>query len=527
MFAAFSKAVKDLDSQAISGGIPSLSLMERAAYGIFTCAENALGSLYGRRIVVFCGSGNNGGDGVAFCRIAQSRGALVRCILTGDPDRLSTDMAAFLKLYSDEGGSSVLFSTDDKGIVEDTLSADLIIDAIYGIGFHGELTGNARLAAQLINRSSSPVISADLPSGAETDSALISTDCVKADYTVSFTCLKPAHCIQPAKTVCGKIIVWDIGIPKALVDSTLSQDSRSTILLTDESFLDNIIPKRKADTHKGHYGKVLVAGGCVGFTGAPYLAAAAACRTGSGLVYLAVPESIYTIEASRCGEIICMPFSDKGGHFSFDALEGLLSLAEKCDVCVIGPGLGRSEESDRLVHALLEKVSCPVILDADGINALAENINILHVRALNGGKTILTPHDVEFARLGGDLTGGRLKGCAGLTERLSSIVVLKGNTTITASPEGKYIVNTTGNPGMAKGGSGDVLAGIIGSLAGQHISLAEAAAAGVFIHGAAGNLAAERLGEYGMLPSDIISDIPNVLKKYNSTANNNTTRGGT
>jgi len=526
MFAAFSKAVKALDTRAIAGGIPSLSLMERAALGICSVAENAAGSLFGRKIAVFCGSGNNGGDGVAFCRIARGRGALVKCVLTGNPEKLSPDTASFLKRFCDEGGSPVIFDPEDESLAEYTLSADLIIDAMYGIGFRGALTGNERLAARLINSSSATVISADLPSGAEADSALVSGDCVRADYTVSFTCLKPVHCVQPAKSVCGKVIVCDIGIPKALIDSMLENEPGSTVLLTDYSFLDGVIPQRKADTHKGDYGKVLVVGGCIGYTGAPWLAASAAFRTGSGLVYMAVPESIYAIEAARCGEIICMPFAARDGRFSDEALEGLMSLAGKCDVCVIGPGLGRSEASDRLVFGLLERTECPVVLDADGINAVSGNINVLHDRAMRGRETIITPHDVEFARLGGDLTGGRLKGCADLSARLSSVVVLKGNTTVIASPEGKCIVNTTGNPGMAKGGSGDVLAGIVASLAGRHICPAEAAAAGAFIHGAAGDLAAGRLGEYGMLPSDIISEIPNVLKKYNSGVTGNNSGGG-
>jgi hydroxyethylthiazole kinase-like uncharacterized protein yjeF len=307
----------------------------------------------------------------------------------------------------------------------------------------------------------------------------------------------------------------------------LSEPSGIIVRLADRKFLDDVIPIREPDTHKGNYGKVLVIGGSVGYTGAPYLSALAAFRTGAGLVCLAVPEKIYEIEAAKCNEIICLPFEDdKAGHFSHAAVERLLALSEKYDVCVLGPGLGRSGESDRLVLDLLERLDLPVILDADGINAVAENINVLEIRAKKGGKTVVTPHDVEFQRLGGDLTEGRLDGCVRLSERLSSTVVLKGNTSIVVSSEGKMFVNTTGNPGMAKGGSGDVLAGIIASLAGQGIDLANAAAAGVFIHGAAGDSAAGRVGEYGMLPSDLIDEIPGILKKYDSSGSHVKSGGG-
>jgi NAD(P)H-hydrate epimerase len=209
-----------------------------------------------------------------------------------------------------------------------------------------------------------------------------------------------------------------------------------------------------------------------------------------------------------------MPFDQIDGKLSLKALDKLLTLAEKCDVCVIGPGMGRSEESDLLAIELLGRIACPVVLDADGINAVSGNINVLIGRSSNGMKTVLTPHDVEFERLGGSLSGGRLKGSLDLAALTGSTVVLKGNTTITASPDGTAYVNTSGNPGMAKGGSGDLLAGIIASLAGQGLDLCRASAAGAFIHGAAGDLAASSRGEYGMLPTDLLSEIPAVLKKY-------------
>ena len=200
------------------------------------------------------------------------------------------------------------------------------------------------------------------------------------------------------------------------------------------------------------------------------------------------------------------------------AADDLLAAAEKCDVCVIGPGLGLNENTVRLTEILLEGIDIPIVLDADGINAVSKNINILAERASKGSCTILTPHDVEFARLGGDLSAGRVVAARSLSVKHGAIVVLKGNTTVTALPNGKTMINTSGNPGMAKGGSGDILAGMIGSLVGQGLNIESAVPAAVYFHGAAGDSAAKRLGEYGMLPVDLLSEVPVVLKKFESTS---------
>jgi len=513
-----SRFVREMDRAAIASGIPSLVLMERAAYGIYECAARVLGNVYGKKIVIFSGTGNNGGDGLAFARIAKKEGADVHCFLTGDPGRMTADTAENYRLIRNDGIDPVRFQPDNKSHADTVRDADLIIDAIYGIGFHGKLSGTAAEAAKIINTSKAPVIAADIPSGAEADSGIVSEGCVIADHTVTFTCLKPALCIQPAKSYCGEITVHDIGIPQSCIDEAFeSENAREpyhSIELIDGSFLRGLLPPRKADSHKGNYGKVLVVGGRVGYTGAPYLAALSAYRTGSGLVYMAVPESIYEIEASKCAEIICLPFESSNGGFSSRAADSLISLAEKCDVCVIGPGLGLNEDTVLLTEELLKRIAIPVVLDADGINAIAGNINILAERASLRRCTVITPHDVEFGRIGGDLSYGRIYAARAMSARLGSVVVLKGNTTVTALPEGNVFVNSSGNPGMAKGGSGDVLAGMIGSLIGQGILVDRAAAAGVYFHGAAGDRAAERFGEYGMLPTDLISEIPAVLRKF-------------
>lgn len=281
----------------------------------------------------------------------------------------------------------------------------------------------------------------------------------------------------------------------------------------DEQYLTRCITPRLPDTHKGDYGKVLIIGGSIGYTGAPVLCSRAALRSGAGLVFLATPMCIYPIQASRCVEEVCVPAPSDDIGFARSAADELVERAAGCNVCIIGPGLGRSAGAKHIVYETIRRYHGPLIIDADGINAVSENIDILRERT---GETILTPHAVEFSRLGGNTDNGRESGALKLARSLNSVVVLKGNRTVVASPDGTVLVNTTGNPGMAVGGSGDVLAGVIGSLVGQGLDALHAAACGVYIHGLAGDMAADELGEFGMLPSDIIGKLPYTLKRFSS-----------
>ena len=279
---------------------------------------------------------------------------------------------------------------------------------------------------------------------------------------------------------------------------------------TSRALVRKLLPIRSRNTHKGDYGRVLLLCGSVGFSGAAVLAAKAASRTGSGLVYLGVPEAIYPIAASHCLSQIVFPLAcDEEGRFTLDALEKIKEMLPRMDAVLIGPGIGRSEEVSKLVFELIRICEVPLILDADGINALEGHIDILRGSSC---PIILTPHDGEFARIGGDLTtSDRTAETMRVSMMTNAIVLLKGHRTIITDGFNVYR-NMTGNPGMATGGSGDVLSGIIVSLLGQHIMPLEAVAAGAWIHGAAGDLCAEEIGEYGMIPEDIIRRIPRLLK---------------
>ena len=279
-------------------------------------------------------------------------------------------------------------------------------------------------------------------------------------------------------------------------------------LVLDHDKVLSFLPERPVDGHKGTFGKILLLCGSRGYTGAAALAAMGALRTGAGLVYLGVPDCIYEIEAIKLTEPVIIPVADDGTTYDSTAVEKILALLQGKDAVLIGPGIGQSQGSEAVVCAVLENFKGPVVLDADGINVMDTHKDILRERT---GSTILTPHDGEFRRFGGILTDDRAESAAELAKDLNVIVLLKGHRTVITDGKCTYI-NTTGNPGMATGGSGDVLSGIIVSLLGQGIPPLEAAASGAWLHGAAGDLCAHEIGQSGMLPSDMVNVLPRLLK---------------
>lgn len=269
-----------------------------------------------------------------------------------------------------------------------------------------------------------------------------------------------------------------------------------------------LLPDRDENAHKGDFGKILLLCGARGYTGAAYLAAMGALRSGAGLVYLGVPDSIYGIEAVKLNEPVVFPLPDKGGMLGEDAVPEILACLPQMDAVLIGCGMGKSSGTLAVLRAVLKRAACPVIVDADGINLLAAHKDILRERT---APTVLTPHDGEFARLGGDLNADRTAETVRLARELRCIVLRKGHRTLITDGNALYR-NTTGNPGMAVGGSGDMLAGMITALIGQGVDPLTAAACGAYLHGAAGDVCAEQIGQYGMLPGDMLSVLPRLLK---------------
>lgn len=509
---ATAEQMRNLDRQAIEHyRIPSVDLMERAAEGI--CAE-ALKLVQGKsgkcRAAVFCGSGNNGGDGIAAARLLFLSGAKTRVFLVGSYEKLTPDALEMTRRLSECGIELEPFDPDSNEQKNWTMCCDLLVDALFGIGLCREIAADSPNAAAVdwINTAPGKVVAADIASGVAADNGNVLGCAVQADVTVTFTLPKIGHYVGDGAAASGKVRVWDIGIPKNLVRELVC--SAQT---TEPEFVRASLPRREPEGHKGTFGKLLIVGGSGAYTGAPYLTAEAAQRTGCGLVFLGVPQSIWAVEAQKCAGP--MPFalpSDKNtGILTLRALPEIAKRLDDCDVLALGPGLGRSVQSDKLVRALLRQTKKPVVLDADGINALSGHIDCLDAR--RGRITVLTPHDGEFARLGGDLFGGdRVKAARDFAMAHGCILVRKGHHTITATPQGNVLVNDNGNTGLAKGGSGDVLTGIIASLLCQGATPVQAAACGVWLHGRAGDFAAAELTEYCVTPPDVIRMLPRAFQ---------------
>jgi len=494
-----SKMMRDADSSAIHvSGVPSTWLMTNAAGHVARAAMDLMDVK--RRAVIFCGSGNNGGDGVAAALYLLRRGVELRVILVGSRERLTDDTAEMERRLTELGAILEDFSELDIEDLERFIkSSGVIIDAILGIGLDREISGDVLYAVNLINAAEAPVVSADIASGVQADTGRILGNAVHADVTVTFTKAKAGHFVEPGCTCCGELKIVDIGIPKELADG--AEINIHAVMPEDVA-----LPKRNPISHKGDYGKLLLIGGSVGYTGAPTLAARAAVRAGAGLVSLGVPASIYQITAVKNDEAMPFPLADRDGRLSIDALPVILDKLASCDVCAIGMGLGRSEELNGLVQNLVAESNKPLIIDADGLFALAQDMTALE-RAKK--PIILTPHEGEFIRMGGDLTGGRLGAAREFAEKHGCVLLLKGHHSICAFPDGEVCIIPNGSPGMAKGGSGDVLSGIIAAMMGQ-LPLKRAVITAAYLHARAGEICAEKYGEYAMTPGDIIENLCNV-----------------
>ena len=505
-----SAQMRELDKIAIKERhIPSIDLMERAAEGVAEAVLALLPEKPSRcRAAALCGSGNNGGDGIAAARLLFLKGVRVRCFLVGDYEKLTPDSMEMTRRLSDCGVELERFDPKAEEQLGYIRRCDAVIDTVFGVGLNREVTEGSVFAAaiDLMNESRGHVIAADIASGVEADTGRILGRAVRAERTVTFTFPKIGQAVGEGAIYSGQVSVEDIGIP-----ADLKRKLTSAAQTVEPDFVGWALPPRQADGHKGTFGKLLIVGGAVGYTGAPYLAASAAVRTGCGLVSLGVPEVIWPVEAAKCTSAMPFPLPEKGGMLSGKAMPQILKKLSGCDVLALGPGLGRSEETARLVWELL-KTEKPVVLDADGINALAGHMDVLDAR--RGRVTILTPHDVEFARMGGELRGGdRVKAARDFAVSHGCVLVLKGHRTVTAAPEGTGLVNTTGSSGLAKGGSGDVLTGVIASLLAQGAGAVQAAAAGAWLHGRAGDLAQKELTAYGTTPEDTVHRLPAAIRE--------------
>ncbi len=493
-------------------GIPGSILMENAGRGVVDRVVAATGSVAGKRVTVVCGKGNNGGDGFVVARHLLLRGALVDVILLARPTEVAGDARihlAILRKFQKSASASLRVSfqsarfTPPQGVVP-----AIVVDALFGTGYSGVPRGVAASAIRWINTSGAYVVAVDVPSGLDAATGMASGDVVRAHLTVSMAAEKVGQYIGAGPDQCGRIEVVDIGITPAF-----DPVRNVRVFRHDDASVAQLLPRRTRTAHKYSVGKVLVIGGSRQYTGAPVYAALAALRSGAGAVVLAIPAGVRQVIASRTKDVLLQSLSESpAGTVAQCALGELAERIAWADALVVGPGLGRHPETDAFVRELFVSCPRPLLVDADALVALCDGPARQWKRP---AATVLTPHSGELARLLGTtasaVEGDRMNTARSTARRLSSVLVLKGASTLCAAPDGTVVVNTTGNPGMATIGSGDVLAGLIGGLIAQGMPSFEASAAGVYLHGRSGDLAAARFGQRSLLASDILALLPQAV----------------
>lgn len=490
--------------------IPGLVLMENAALGVVEAICRRFSEV--SDVLVFCGPGNNGGDGLAIGRHLTLRGFSIHVLLIGWSRNRSDDAHCQLEICERQGLAITRIETADelRELAPEGLRADLWVDAIFGTGLSRPLEGVFAEAVRWLSSGLAPVLSVDLPSGLDASDSNEIGPSAKADLTVTFAAPKRAHVFSPAAMRCGEVIVTDLGMPDQVIEQA---PGFLHLLVGDEltRWLHDPLP----DDHKGRFGHCLVVAGSKGKAGAAILAARGAVVAGAGLVTVAVPEPLCSTVDSASLESMTLPLSsDRHGGLTIDAADEVLEAIEGKSCLAVGPGLGTSGGTVTAVRRLLEESDLPAVVDADGLNAFGGQTNRLERRK---APTVLTPHPGEAARLFqtnvDTVQADRIDFVRGRAMEHGVVIVLKGHQTLVAAPDGTVFVNSTGNPGMASGGSGDVLTGLIAALLAQDYDPVVAACLGVYLHGLAGDLALEGRGLEGLRAGDLLASLPEAFQR--------------
>ena len=495
----------DLDRETQAAGVPADVLMERAGRAVARAARELAGGAYGRRAVVVAGKGNNGGDGFVAARHLARAGVRTTVVLLEDEDALREPSATNARRLGEVAAVRVR-RFDEHGLGRELARADVAIDAIFGTGFRGMPEDEWAAAIAGINAATAPVVAVDIPSGVNGATGVVEGEAVAADLTVTFGAAKLGAVLMPGAEHAGVIRVVDIGFPDELL--------RADAWLTEPSDVSSWLPARTADTHKRASGVLVVVAGSRDMTGAARLIATAAGRIGAGLVTVAAPDA--ALRAIQAGLVestfLSLPQTDDG-VIARDAIQPLLERLARADALAIGPGLGTDEETVAFVREVVRRCPVPLVLDADGLNAFAGDAAALAERE---AEAVLTPHAGEFARLTGvkarDLEADRPRQVRDLADRTGAVTVLKGSRTTIADPHGRLVVNVTGSPVLATAGTGDVLTGMIGGLLARGTATLESAAAATYLHGLAGLLAGDELGE-GTLAGDVVDRIAEAIDR--------------
>ena len=503
--------MREADRRTINDiGIPSIVLMENAGRQAVAAMEAAFETLHSSRVGVLCGRGNNGGDGFVIARTLVQRGVETSVFLLGSVSEIRGDARTNLEVLGRIGLTVVEITTaqDWELHFSEVSECDILVDAIVGTGFHGRLNGMLETVVADVNELGVPVIAIDLPTGLSADSHEVDGDAIEASMTVTLAAPKIPLVFPPADSHCGDLVIADIGIPLPLIDEV---EGPYLELLTRERMRE-LIPARTAESHKGDFGHVLIVAGSFGKTGAAHLAALGALRCGAGLVTIATPRSCVPVLASMAAEYMTEPLDETpAGTIDYSAIDRVLEL--KADVIAVGPGLGQEPSTAAFVQALVERAGVSLVIDADALNAFAEEPERLTGR--DGVEMIITPHPGEMARLVGStieaVQRDRLAAARGLASGHRLHVVLKGHRTIIAAPEDRAFLNFTGNAGMASGGTGDVLTGMVAAWFAQLLDAEAACKIAVYVHGLAGDLAEGDEGEVSLVATDLVSRIGDAI----------------
>lgn len=489
------KQMQSVDARATQRfAIPSLILMENAALAVVDAIFEHYRDC--ERVAVVCGTGANGGDGLAVARHLENRGVVPAVLIVGDRKKFEGDARVNLEIC--ERLALPMYDVVDEESLDDALvhavDADLVVDALFGTGLNRAPEGVYAEVIRSINELALPIVAVDLPSGADASSATPFEPCIRAAVTVTFAVPKICHVFDPAASLCGEVIVADISIPAAAIE-----DEGITLVLTTPADVRPHLAARLANTHKGTYGHVAIVGGSPGRSGAAVLAARGAIRSGAGLVTVITDRE--TVPLIHAHSIESMTATDD------DAIAGM-------DAVLIGPGLRDDEASYARVRALVERIEAPLVIDASGLNAFAGRAAEINP---HGRPRVITPHPGELARLVGvdaaSINAARVDVAREAARAAKCIVVLKGHQTLIADPDGYVRVNPTGNPGMASGGMGDVLGGIIAALLARGVDPFDAAAAGAYLHGFAGDLLRDEMGDTGLAASDLAERLPLAIRR--------------
>lgn len=499
--------MRELDRIAIEEWqVPGLVLMENAGRATAEHLEEYFDDLHPGPVTIFAGKGNNGGDGYVIARHLLNRGWDVATVVLADPEKVTGDARVNLDILI-KSGAEIEFISEDTSFdeqLEPFQQTGLVVDALFGTGLSSKVEGLYARVIDWINSSAAVVVAVDIPSGIDATSGQVLGSAVFADLTVTFASAKVGHVVYPAVEFVGDLIVSDIGIPKQLAD----QQKIDHLFINAEA-AQYLLPARPASGHKGTFGHLLLVAGSTGKSGAAALAAEGGLRAGAGLATLACPAHLNPVFEIKLTEVMTVPLPEVDGMVSMQALSDLRALWQEKSVLAIGPGLGTGDEIGGLVRRLVRECPLPMVIDADGINALVGHLDVFSGRE---AATILTPHPGEMARLLGcaiaDVESDRISIARDFACEHGVILVLKGARTVVAEPGGAVFINGSGNPALACGGTGDVLTGVIGGLVGQGMTAVAAVLLGVYMHGRAADRLFETEGRAGILATDLLKEIP-------------------